>query len=312
MRPTTLDLAADAHEVMREFGLEPEFPEQVEREVRSLSAGLPVTDDEPVRDLRSWLWSSIDNPDSRDLDQLEYAERAADGTIRLYVAIADVASRVARGSATDEHASTNTVSVYTGVRTFPMLPERLSTDLTSLNPKQDRLAVVTELHVAPNGTVGRTAVFRAIVRSEAKLDYPSVGAWLQGQGELPRELADNPALEEQLRWQDDAAQRLDNVRERAGALNIETVEARPVMANGRIIDIAVVETNRARDLIENLMIAANVAMARYLAGADVPRSGASCASPTLIASSKLLKWARPAGGAGQPGAVSVSRSPARC
>ena len=270
MKPAPLDLAADAREVMREFGLEPEFPEQVEREMRDLSPALPASDDESVRDLRSWLWSSIDNPDSRDLDQLEYAERAADGTIRLYVAIADVASRVPRGSATDEHAGTNTVSVYTGVTIFPMLPERLSTDLTSLNPEQDRLAVVTELHVAPDGTVGHTAVFRALVRSAAKLDYPSVGAWLQGQSEMPRELAANSALEQQLRWQDEAAQRLHTVRERAGALNIETVEARPVMSNGRIIDIAVVETNRARDLIENLMIAANVAMARYLVAADVP------------------------------------------
>ncbi len=150
-----------------------------------------------------------------------------------------------------------------GVTTFPMLPERLSADLTSLNPDQDRLAVVTELHVTPDGTVGH-AVFRAIVRSHAKPDYPTVGAWLQGEGEMPRELAANPALEQQLHWQDEAAQRLENVRQRAGALNIATVEARTVMANGRVIDIALVESNRARDLIENLMIAANVAMARLL------------------------------------------------
>ena len=268
--PAHFDLADDAGAVMREFGLEPEFSEQVQREVRAQPETLPSTAEEPVRDLRTWLWSSIDNPESRDLDQLEYAERAGDGTIRLYVAIADVASRVQRGSATDEHAGRNTVSVYTGVRVFPMLPERLSTDLTSLNPEQDRLAVVSELHVAPDGAVTYAAVFRAVVHNHAKLDYPSVGAWLQGQADLPGALAALAGLEEQVRTQDEAAQRLEKVRQRAGALNIETVEARPVMANGRVIDIALVETNRARELIENLMIAANVAMAQFLARADVP------------------------------------------
>jgi exoribonuclease-2 len=259
-----IDLVGDAHLLMRQHGLEPEFSELVQREVRAFSAALPLDGDEAVRDRRAWPWTSIDNAESRDLDQVEYAERKADGTIRLFIAIADVSSRVERGSATDRHAAANTVSVYTGVVIFPMLPERLSTDLTSLNPQQDRLAIVTAFDVAADGAVAGTSVYRALVRNHAKLDYPSVGAWLDGTGEKPAALAGRPDLEQQLRWQDEAAERLENLRRRAGALNVETLEARPVMAGRRVVDIALVERNRARELIENFMISANVAMAGFL------------------------------------------------
>ncbi|MGH7471553.1 MAG: RNB domain-containing ribonuclease [Longimicrobiales bacterium] len=268
MPPTDLVLAARV--LMREHGLEPSFPEPVQREVRALTEALPLDPNEQVRDLRQWAWSSIDNPESRDLDQLEYAQLAHDGTIRLFIAIADVSSRVQRGSATDQHAGVNTVSVYTGVVVFPMLPERLSTDLTSLNPLEDRLALVTAFDVDPDGELANPNVFRALVRNQVKLDYPSVGAWLDGRAKPPEALAASTELTQQLTWQDDAAQRLEHVRRRAGALNIETLEARPVMANGRVIEIACVEPNRARELIENFMVSANVVMAGFLEAHGLP------------------------------------------
>ena len=263
------DLAAAAYELMREHGFLPDFPPDVENEVRSLSDELPAAGAPAFRDLRALPWSSIDNPESRDLDQVEYAERLPDGAIRLLIAIADVDARVPAGSFTDDHASVNTVSVYTGVVVFPMLPERLSTGLTSLNEGEDRLAMVTELQVDPAGAVNRFDVFRAVVRNQAKLDYATIGEWLDG-GPVPRELAQREPIQQQVQLQYEAAQRLEEVRRTAGALNIETIEARPVVQNGKVVDLAVVTSNPARDLIENFMVSANVAMAGFLARHRVP------------------------------------------
>src|SRR5688572_6064838 len=241
------DLAEAAHALMRQHGFLPDFPPDVEQEVRSLPDTLPQQASGRIEDLRALPWSSIDNRESRDLDQIEYAERLPDGTIRLLVGIADVDALVPRGSATDEHAALNTTSVYTGPVVFPMLPERLSNDLTSLNQAADRLAVVVELDVTPDGKVGRSDVYRAWVCNRAKLDYATIGPWLEGKRDAPPAVAADPRLEEQLRWQDEAAQRLRAVRRRAGALNVETIEARPVMASGKVIDLEVVASNRARD-----------------------------------------------------------------
>jgi VacB/RNase II family 3'-5' exoribonuclease len=254
---------------MLEQGFEPEFPDAVMREVNSLPEVPPEAGDASVQDLRHLLWSSIDNHDSRDLDQVEYAEALPDGTIRLLVAVADVDSMVPLGSAADAHAAKNTLSVYTGVVVFPMLPERLSTDLTSLNEGEDRLAMVVEMFVAKDGKVTRANVFRALVHNHAKLDYVTVGTWLEG-GKAPPEIAANKQLEQQVSWHAAAADRLQQRRDRAGVLNFETVEARPVVADGKVVDITVVAMNRARDLIENFMVAANVAMATFLEDHDMP------------------------------------------
>ena len=268
-QPLAASLVRDAHELMRERGLEPVIPDPAEREVRSLPA-LPDTHGQQISDLRHLLWSSIDNPESRDLDQVEYAERLDDGDIRLLIGISNVAARVARDSAIDRHARTNTVTVYTGVAVFPMLPERLSTDLTSLNQAEDRLAVVIELHISPSGNVLRSNVFRAWLHNHSKLDYETVGAWLERDGGRVGELSRDTALEQQVRWQAEAAQRMEQRRSRAGALNFESVEARPVVRDGRVVDIALVQANRARELIENLMVAANIAMAAFLVEHNVP------------------------------------------
>lgn len=245
---------------MAENGFLTDFPPEVQSEVEALQETSPSG----VRDLRSLLWSSIDNRESRDLDQIEVTERLPYDHIRLLVAIADVDEKVDKGSATDGHAGHSTTSVYAGPFVFPMLPERLSTDLTSLNPGEDRAAVVVEMDVGPGGAVVRHDVYRALVHSRAKLSYDAVGSWLEGGTAIPPEVAAVPGLEEQVRLQDEAAQRLRALRRRHGLLDLETIEARPVVAGGKVIDLEVPPHDRARDIIENLMIAANVAMARFL------------------------------------------------
>ena len=249
---------------MLKNGFEPDFSPAVMREVRSLD--IPSDDPLPpgVRDLRPLHWSSVDNRESRDLDQIEVAERVADGSIRIRIGVADVDTLVHIGSAADAHAAANTTSVYTGVAVFPMLPERLSTDLTSLNEGEDRFAVVIEFDVADDGALGKASVYRAVVHNRAKLVYDPVGMWLEGKGPAPPAIAASSELNDQLRIQDEAAQRLRRARSIAGALNFESVEARPVVVNGKVVDLAVDRRNRARDMIEDFMVAANRSVATYL------------------------------------------------
>ncbi|MEO5566874.1 MAG: RNB domain-containing ribonuclease, partial [Gemmatimonadaceae bacterium] len=205
-----------------------------------------------------------DNRESRDLDQVEVAMRNPDGSIRVSIGVADVATLVALGSAADDHAANNTTSVYTGVATFPMLPERLSTDLTSLNEGEDRCAVVIEFDVAADGTIGKADVCRAMLHNRAKLTYAEVGPWLENDGPIPPALAASRELEEQVRLHDEAAQRLRTARNLGGALNFESVEASPVVVGGKVVDLTVARRNRARDLIEDFMVAANRSVAMYL------------------------------------------------
>lgn len=268
-RPSAHDtLVALAEAAMRERGLEPEFPPAVERQVAGLR-GPATTDDPAVRDLRGMLWCSIDNDDSRDLDQLTVGEEAGDGRTRLWVAIADVDALVAPNTPIDDHAQRNTTSVYTPAIMFPMLPERLSTDLTSLNEHAERLAVVVELLVDASGTVVESAVYRAQVYNQAKLAYPSVAAWLTGEGPAPEKLAAVPGLEAVLRVQDGAAQRLRARRHERGALELETVQAHVQVSDGTVT-LEQEHRNRARELIEDCMIAANSATVRFLEARGFP------------------------------------------
>jgi ribonuclease R len=254
-------LRAAATEVMRQNGFQPHFSVEVMREVDGLDDRMVQTG---PRDLRALLWSSVDNRESRDLDQVEVAERRPDDLIRIRIGVADVGTLVPKGSAADTHAAANTTSVYTGVAVFPMLPERLSTDLTSLNEGVDRQAVIIEFDVAPDGMLSNASVYRGLLHNRAKLTYNVVGAWLEGTGSEPSAFLQLPGLREQLQMQDEAAQRLRIARNRAGALNFESIEASPVVVQGKVVDLAVARRNRARDLIEDFMVAANRTVATYL------------------------------------------------
>jgi exoribonuclease-2 len=213
--------------------------------------------------LRELPWSSIDNTESRDLDQVEVAEQLPNGDIKLTVGIADVDALVGKGTPLDQHAFANCTSVYTGVDVFPMLPEKLSTDLTSLNEGQDRLALAIETVVNANGDVTSFDVYRAMVHNRAKLAYEDVGAFLDGQAP-PREIAGNKVMIDQLKLQHEASQRLKAERLRNGALEFETIEATTVMKDGKVVDLKVIQKNHARNLIEDFMIASNVAIAKFL------------------------------------------------
>ncbi len=262
------DLAASARQEMIDEGFHPDFPSGVADQVRDLQARARTAAGAGLRDLRSVLWSSIDNDSSRDLDQAEAADRVSGG-IRVMVAIADVDSDVSIGSPIDQYAADETTSVYTGVRTFPMLPEQLSTDLTSLNEAADRLAVVIEFVVAPDGSIGSHDIYRALVRNQAQLTYEGVGPWLEGTSAPPPKVAASADLRAQLKLQDEAAQILLDQRHRMGALNIDRVEAEAVISDGQVQGINERRKNRASELIENFMVAANSVMARTLLDAGV-------------------------------------------
>ena len=259
-------LESIARRAMQQFGLEPDFPQAALAQAASASQSTS----NGLRDLRGLLWSSIDNDESRDLDQLEVCDKAPAGRSRVLVAIADVDALVPKASAVDKHASTNTTSVYTAARIFAMLPEVLSTDKTSLLAGVDRAAIIIQLDIDADGVVQQSDVYPALVRNHAKLAYDSVGAWLEGSGAAPADLAAVPGLEDQLREQDRLAQLLRRQRQSLGALDFDRSELRPVMDGDRIADLQAVVGGRARDLIEDFMIAANGATTRFLTGKGSP------------------------------------------
>jgi exoribonuclease-2 len=254
---------------MLQRGLLPDFSSEVLDELGRIQAPAAING-EKVRDLRGLLWASIDNDDSRDLDQLTVAEAMPGGTVKILVAVADVDALVHNGSAIDEHARHNTTSVYTAGVIFPMLPEKLSTDLTSLNFNEDRLAIVVEMVIGADGSLTDSDIYRASVRNHAKLAYNSVAAWLEGNGIVPEAVAAVKGLEENLRLQDKAAHGMKNLRYVHGALSFETIESRPVFDGDEIRDLEVEKRNRAKDTIEDFMIGANGVTARYLAARKFP------------------------------------------
>jgi VacB/RNase II family 3'-5' exoribonuclease len=262
-------LRAIAVRAMRERGLDPDIPQDALAQAAAL-AGAPTTTEEPTRDLRTLLWCSIDNDDSRDLDQLSVAEALQGGDVKVLVAIADVDAAVAKGSPVDRHAALNTTSVYTPGVIFPMLPERLSTDLTSLADHQDRLAVVIEFVISPDGGLKSSDLYGATVTNKAKLAYNAVGAWLAGAGPLPPAAAAAPGMDEQLRMQDRVAEALDALRAQHGALGFETIEVETVFDGDTLHEVRPQAPNRAKALIANLMIAANGVTARFLDARGFP------------------------------------------
>jgi VacB/RNase II family 3'-5' exoribonuclease len=261
--PHNVNLQVAARQCMLEHGFDPDFSKAVQEEVQSLQAHPPVPQPD-VRDLRALLWSSIDNDTSRDLDQIELAQEMEDGMVRIQIAIADVDAYVRAGSAIDKHAAEQTTTVYTGVRNFSMLPDELSTGLTSLLEGQERFCVVYEFSVDSEGCVGTSNIYRASVQNHAQLAYPSVGAWLQSGKNAPGKVAASDALQKQLLLQNHVAQQLRKERYRRGALNLETIETHPLVTNGDPVDIETQQRSLASDLIEDLMIAANEVVAKSL------------------------------------------------
>jgi exoribonuclease-2 len=264
-RPAHFDLQAAARQIMLEHGFEPDFPPEAAQQLADLRAHPPqMAPGGDIRDLRQLLWSSIDNETSRDLDQIEAAERLPTGEIKVVVGIADVDAFVRQQSPIDEHAAKETTTVYAGVRNFAMLPEELSAGASSLLENGDKLSVVIEFVVAPDGSVNSSDVYRAIVRNQAQLAYDSVGAWLEDKGPAPPKVATSTGLQAQLKLQNEAAQTLRKQRYQNGALNIDTAEVRPVVLNQQVVDVVNQQKNHATELIEDFMIAANGVVARML------------------------------------------------
>jgi VacB/RNase II family 3'-5' exoribonuclease len=260
-----IDLQAVAKAVVQQHGFQPDFSTAVQQQLQQLRANPPaIAVAGTVRDLRSQLWSSIDNDTSRDLDQIEVAERLSNGDTRVLIGIADVDAFVPKQSAIDQHAARETTTVYTGIRNFPMLPEELSTGKTSLLEHQDCLSVVTEFVVDSSGHVTSSDVYRALVRNQAQLQYNSLGAWLEGTAAAPPKVAASADLQTQLRLQDEVAQRLKARRYENGALDLQTEETLPMVLNAQVVDVVKQQKNRATELIEDFMIAANGVVARML------------------------------------------------
>ena len=257
-----------AHRAMLERGLFTEFSSEALAELGRIQSPASINS-EQVHDLRGLLWASIDNDDSLDLDQLTVAEAMPGDRVKILVAVADVDALVNKESAIDKHASHNTTSIYTAARIFPMLPEKLSTNLTSLNLNEERLAVVVEMVIGADGSLMDSDIYRARVINHAKLAYNSLAACLEGHGVLPESVAAVKGLEENLRLQDRAAQSMKNLRHVHGALSFETIEAKPVFDGGEIRELEVEKRNRAKDIIEDFMIGANGVTARYLASKKI-------------------------------------------
>ena len=257
------DLAAAARREMIHQGFDPDYAPGTEEQIAAIRTRAAPAPTDGIRDLRDLLWSSIDNDTSRDFDQIEVAERTGAG-IRIRIGVADVDADVAAGTPIDRHAAQETVTVYTAVRNFPMLPEELSTDLTSLGENEDRRAIVIEMVVDAEGSIASPDIYRAIVRNKAQLTYNATGAWLEGRSEAPPKIAGSPDLQAQLRLQDEAALALRGQRVRLGALDFDRVEAVATLHDGHVQDIEAARKTRANDIIEDFMVAANEVMARTL------------------------------------------------
>jgi exoribonuclease-2 len=264
-------MEAIAWDAMKKYGFRPQFENAVMQEVSAIEADDRALMRSGAEDLRALLWSSIDNYDSMDLDQMEYCEKEANGDIHVRVAIADVDSRVPKGSPIDKHAAYNGASIYLDVAMFPMLPLQLSAGITSLLPGKDCPAMVVDYRVLADGSIRYGDVCRALVANKAKLVYEQVGAWLEGTGPEPGSVSGVPNLAEQLRLQNEAASRLRQQRTGQGALDLQTIEAQAIYDKGIVKDLTVVEMNAARSLIEEFMVAANRTMMAFLSGAGIPR-----------------------------------------
>jgi VacB/RNase II family 3'-5' exoribonuclease len=301
--PCKDQLKSIARRAMLQRGLLPDFSAEVVAQTRAITRPAAASDPS-LRDLRGSLWCSIDNDDSLDLDQLSVAEQLPDGAVKILVAIADVDAIAKKGSAIDDHARTNTTSVYTAAEIFPMLPEKLSTNLTSLADGKERLAIVIEMEVGADGAVGKSDIYRAVAVNRAKLAYNSVAAWLDNNAPAPAPITKVLGLDQNLRIQDRAAQAMRKLRLQRGALTLETIEARPVFDGDSLTDLRADQKNRATELIEDFMIGANGVTARYLEQKGFPALRRVLKSPERWA--RIVELARDLGGHLPPNPDSAS------
>ena len=262
--PPQLDLQATAKQIMQQRGFEPDFPAEVAAQLASLKGHPQIAPSNGLRDLRNLLWSSIDNDTSRDLDQIEVAEGSSNGDVKVMIGIADVDAFVSKLTPIDQHAARETTTVYTGICNFPMLPEELSTGITSLLENEDRASLVIEFVVDSGGNLKSSDVYRALVCNKAQLQYNSSGGWLEARAAAPQKVSESKDLQDQLKLQDDVARKLRNQRLQHGALNLQTDETRPLVLNDKVVDVVKQQRNRATDLIEDFMLAANGVVARFL------------------------------------------------
>ncbi len=262
------DLIKLAREAMLAHGLTPDISDEALLQLASISA--PRQPSRQTKDLQHFLWHSIDNDDSRDLDQVTYAERSSNSEATIYIAIADVDSLVEKNSALDHQAQINTTSVYTPAKTFPMLPEKLSTNLTSLNEREGRLAIVISMIISSQGEIRNVDHFIAVVNNQAKLTYNEVGQWLEKKGEIPKKIADVPGMIEVILLENDLAQTLKQNRHKQGSLTLRPLEYMPLIENDVVIGMISEVHNLAHELIENFMIAANVSTAIFLKKNQIP------------------------------------------
>ncbi len=270
MNQTEIDLVELAKEAMESRDFLTDFSSAITEELKSIDKDSILKSNVDVKDMRDKFWCSIDNDDSRDLDQITYIEELGDGSFKIYVSIADVSATVKKGSEINTHAEHNTTSVYTPAVIFPMLPEKLSTDLTSLNQGVDRLSFVTEMDVGKDGVVQNYKIYEALVQNHAKLAYNGVGYWLENNANPPELVLKSEELQKLLRNHDDIAQKMKANRQAKGSLSLETIEAKAIIQNRIVIDIVEEKKNRAKEIIENFMIAANTAATLFLHAHDFP------------------------------------------
>jgi len=267
MSSQSYDLVQLARQTLIDHGLQPDLPPAAVQELETIkNQPIPLN----INDLRNFIWCSIDNDDSRDLDQLTYATKSSAETTTLFIAIAEVDALVPKNSPIDQHAQINTTSIYTPVKIFPMLPEKLSTNLTSLNENEDRLAIVIEIAVTESGEITGYSFYQALVKNHAKLTYNGVGDWLEGKGPLPPKISEIRGLEENIRLQSHMAQILKNKRILFGALTLQTPESAPLILYGKVVGMTLAVPNLATELIENFMIAANAVIATILSKSKFP------------------------------------------
>lgn len=268
--PSIYNLNFIARNALHRYGFFSDIPSRAINEAKAMHEDFWPHLEPGFKDLTSLLWSSIDNDDSRDLDQIEYCELLPGGGARVMIAIADVDHYVRQGTYIDAHAIKNGVTVYTGVEIFPMLPERLCNDLSSLVPGEDRLAIVIDFLINEDGEVKSGEVYRAVVHNRAKLIYEIVGDWIEGRTPIPDSISSIAGLEDQLLLQDKIAQAIKAARQRNGAMEFDSIETKPVFKEQQVIEIALRQRNRAHQLIENFMIAANGVMVNFLRSKNSP------------------------------------------